>query len=132
MAAVIGLAIVLYKWLDKIGAIKAAGQTLKDLGGIARYAIGSTISGADPGRLNAYVTGGMEGLQNYAAQPQGTSYSSSPGRDQLYYKGGQPFMNGAPVTVNINAPNVVGTQKELAAVMRPAIQEAIRQLGIGN
>jgi len=132
MAAVIGLAIVLYKWLDKIGAIKAAGQTIKDLGGIARAAIGSTVAGADPGRLNAYVTGGMEGLQNYAAQPVGTTYSSTPGKDQLYYQGGQPYMNGARIEFNINAPNVVGTQKELAAVMKPAIYEAFRQLGLSG
>ena len=128
MAAVIGLAIVLYKWLDKIGAIKAAGQTIKDLGGIARYAIGSTVAGADPGKLNAYVTGGMTGLQNYSNPQAGTPTSNS----GLTYPNVARYSGGQPITVNVSAPNVVGTQKELAAVMKPAIYEAFRQLGLSG
>lgn len=134
MAAVIGLAIVLYKWLDKIGAIKAAGQTLKDLGGIARAAIGSAVGGpnVDQGKLGAYVTGGMTGLQNYGSPQAGTPTGSSglTYPNVKNYSGGQQL---PPITVNIDAPNVVGSNKELASIMKPAIYEAFRQLGLtGN
>jgi len=127
LTAVIGLAVALYKILEKIGAIKAAGQTIKDLGGIARAVIGQAVGGpnVDPNKLGAYVTGGMSGLQNYGAPQTGTSTNNNAAYPNVVrYSGGQP------IVVNVNANSVVGTSKDLATALKPAIYDAIRQLGL--
>ena len=129
LVAVIGLAIILYKWLDKLGAIDAAGKAIKDLGGIIRYGIGTAGGlGKNPGELSAYVTGGMQGLNNYGS---GTGYSLPPAPtnpNTRYYRGGQLMQGG--MVVNVNAPNVVGTKTELAAALKPALEMVLRQYNL--
>ena len=127
LTAVIGLAVALYKILEKIGAIKAAGETIKNIGGIARAVIGQAVGGpnVDPNKLGAYVTGGMSGLQNYGAPQTGTSTNNNAAYPNVVrYQGGQP------ITVNVQANSVVGTSKDLATALKPAIYDAFRQLGL--
>lgn len=128
LTAVIGLAVALYKILEKIGAIKAAGQTIKDLGGIARYVIGNAVGGTnvDPNKLGAYVTGGMAGLQSY--NPQGGM--TAPTNNNAAYPNVTRYSGGQPIVVNVNANGVVGTSKDLATALKPAIYDAVRQLGL--
>lgn len=127
LTGVIALAIGLYKILEKIGAIKLAGQAIKDLGGIARAVIGQAVGGpnVDQGKLGAYVTGGISGLQNYGAPQTNTTANNN-----AAYPNVTRYSGGQPIVVNVNAPNVVGTTKDLANVMKPAIYDAIRQMGL--
>jgi len=129
MAGVIALAIILYKWMEKLGIIAGAMDAIKNLGGIARAAIGSTVAGADQGKLGAYVTGGTAGVNTY--NQQNAKATDIANRNAAYpnvvrYSGGQP------IVVNVNANNVVGTTKDLANVMKPAIYDALRQLGLAG
>jgi len=127
LTAVIGLAIGLYKILEKIGAIKAAGQAISDLGGIARSVIGNVVGGpnVDQGALGAYVTGGYSGLQNYSAPQTGTQANNN-----AAYPNVPRYSGGQIVNLTVNAPFVVGTTKDLANVMKPAIYDAMRQMGL--
>lgn len=130
LTAVIGLAVALYKILDKIGAIKAAGQTIKDLGGIARAVIGQAVGGpnVDPNKLGAYVTGGMAGLQGYGQQ----SGMTAPTNNNAAYPNVVRYSGGQPINITVQAPGVVGTSKDLATALKPAIYDAFRQLGLAG
>lgn len=138
LAAVGALAYGLWKILEKIGATKAAGQTLKDLGGIIRYGFGNLITGgqADPEMLSKFTTGGFgavgwaNGVSNFTV-PQGYPNDTflaglSSGETVNVTPAGRSG-GGGTLIVNINAPAT--SPKEMANYLDPALSTWARQMG---
>jgi len=109
LTAVIGLGYAAIKVLDRIGALSEAKGAVQQLGAIAKFGIV---------QAGSKVTGRAINYQALESKVMSGVPMSSGG-------GG-----GGGVTVNVNAPNVVGTQKELAAALKPAIYQASRELGL--
>ena len=142
LAAVLALAFGLWKILEKIGATKAAGQTLKDLGGILRYGFANLMTGGDTSRLDpekfgAWVQGGTgalgfaNGVSNFVV-PQGFPNDSfmvglTSGETVNVTPAGQ--RGGSGGTININIYSAISTPKDIANQLKPALQIARRDLG---
>jgi hypothetical protein len=142
LTAVIGLGYALIKVLEKIGAMDAAKETLREMGTIARYGMVKGAEGlfgmkADPSKMKAFTMGGLGALPGYSGGgsftvPTGYNddsylFRARTGEEVNVRRPGQGM--GGGVSIVVNAPNVFGTSKELATALKPSIYDALRQLG---